>query len=1375
MAYFEKDLLNRIEYTLSNKNVEFEVVFGGYSFDVILKIMKRLKSLNYKLVEDEVLDIFVDNSSLRVSLNKPQMLQFCKTNILKQDNIHEIIEKRDQKNTLYNQGYNFRVNVKSEEDMSKTEHPDKQKFFNSELFTIQNKTYRLKKRYSFYTNDNNFKIDLTIVKEYKGDETIINSGLLNKDEFYEIEIEYIGKLANKKENALTFKKQLKKNIGYILQIIQDSFYICNIREQKDVKYIFRRYLTSLRNKRKTAMIKAIDNFIDYLNSPNLGDKQTVEVYLVKKPKYITDLYYNVKNLIDEEDLKTVLLDKLEHSKTFINQEKKHIYNIGPKPSTLEINNLYEDELTHILKDYTVTDKAEGEGKILYVLGLNHLDEREQKRFKRLIGKTYMIDAQKTIYTGLKQPSLENSIINGEYMKLDKKGNYINRYLAYDIYVVRDKDVSNLPLLNDDICRYNILKEDFTSNFKLRKEIKFDFVVKEFYNTNETQSIFDLSKVVLEKEHDYKLDGLIYTPALTPVGYDPEPFRHLEDVKMNMYNLKMSNTWFSNLKWKPSHDNSIDFLIEFKQDEELAKDNIYKDEITVDADDIFKRYKTIHLKNSKQINTYEQGKKVTKYITQLFKPNYHYYDGVNTVKLEIDEQNNILGKWDNMPLRNNTVVEFNYDVETRQWIPLRTRYDKTVIRYDKLAKKYTRMNRPNEFRTCNNVWNSMHNNISTEIIKTGENIPNKEEYYGTKDDGEVRQNSKIIHMRKYHNNVKSKALQQVVSQLREQDPKREISLLELASGRGQDLHKWRIQKINHVVGIELYKTEVHGPNGAEERKQEFKEKNYQYPETIEYLVGDCKYNINDPNSGAYQDEYIEKSKIIKNKFDIVSMQFAMHYFFESKKTIHNILQNINQNLKLNGYFIASCLDGKVIFEKLKGKDEIKTKLWSITKLYKDNDELSETIEDYKSLPISVYVDSLGTIGKEWLVHPSILIEELNKLGIELQEIKSFEKPFYKSLTHKMNKEEQEYSYLNRYYIFKKVFDYNEPVEQDSTDEEGDEMEDKTKSKTDDKSEEKKSKGKEDDKLKEELKDEQVAKKLRICLNSMSKFFSNYEVYLMGKNKMIKDNQSIDSKSKRKKYIWSIFKNELDLESLQLIETCIQDIEMYQMNKEKYRIFDFDLSLLIKYKTYLNDIRNKLEAKDDFKITKEMKIKNMTDIRESYYENLAKLIIECHQDFKKGYTVETLHNSKYYIVIDEFVQFTLEQFKTKYFNKKTNLYKTLEKLINATKMSYKKIVSGFDNFYIMYNELSKMDIIEKSISDKEKYKLIIEKLDKMFEEYKIYECNPKLIDLKSLNIVSKLKYVSESVKFLNNLEGDYIDIEKIDNYNKILFNIQKQYQS
>ena len=38
---------------------------------------------------------------------------------------------------------------------------------------------------------------------------------------------------------------------------------------------------------------------------------------------------------------------------------------------------------------------------------------------------------------------------------------------------------------------------------------------------------------------------------------------------------------------------------------------------------------------------------------------------------------------------------------------------------------------------------------------------------------------------------------------------------------------------------------------------------------------------------------------------------------------------------------------------------------------------------------------------------------------------------------------------------------------------------------------------------------------------------------------------------------------------------------------------------------------------------MKIKNLTNIRKSHYENIAKLMIECHLDFEKGYTLDTLH--------------------------------------------------------------------------------------------------------------------------------------------------------
>ena len=49
--------------------------------------------------------------------------------------------------------------------------------------------------------------------------------------------------------------------------------------------------------------------------------------------------------------------------------KKNI-TLGPKPNTLEMNNLHKKEKINILKNYTVTDKAEGEGKTLYILTRN---------------------------------------------------------------------------------------------------------------------------------------------------------------------------------------------------------------------------------------------------------------------------------------------------------------------------------------------------------------------------------------------------------------------------------------------------------------------------------------------------------------------------------------------------------------------------------------------------------------------------------------------------------------------------------------------------------------------------------------------------------------------------------------------------------------------------------------------------------------------------------------------------------------------------------------------------------------------------------------------------------------------------------------------
>ena len=68
---------------------------------------------------------------------------------------------------------------------------------------------------------------------------------------------------------------------------------------------------------------------------------------------------------------------------------------------------------------------------------------------------------------------------------------------------------------------------------------------------------------------------------------------------------------------------------------------------------------------------------------------------------------------------------------------------------------------------------------------------------------------------------------------------------------------------------------------------------------------------DDMSKLRMSEYIPE----KHMFDVVSSQFAIHYFFENKTSLGNFLQNVSDNLKTGGYFIGTCFDGKRVFDSL----------------------------------------------------------------------------------------------------------------------------------------------------------------------------------------------------------------------------------------------------------------------------------------------------------------------------------------------------------------------------------------------------------------------------------------------------------------------------
>jgi len=54
----------------------------------------------------------------------------------------------------------------------------------------------------------------------------------------------------------------------------------------------------------------------------------------------------------------------------------------------------------------------------------------------------------------------------------------------------------------------------------------------------------------------------------------------------------------------------------------------------------------------------------------------------------------------------------------------------------------------------------------------------------------------------------------------------------------------------------------------------------------------------------------------NWFNISSCQFALHYFFENKRTLNSFIRNVSECTEVDGYFVGGCYNGRKIFNSIK---------------------------------------------------------------------------------------------------------------------------------------------------------------------------------------------------------------------------------------------------------------------------------------------------------------------------------------------------------------------------------------------------------------------------------------------------------------------------
>jgi len=117
------------------------------------------------------------------------------------------------------------------------------------------------------------------------------------------------------------------------------------------------------------------------------------------------------------------------------------YFIGPSSVTLQMANVAPVDsnlnVINIRKDYTVTEKADGERNLLFV------DSK---------GKIYLISNSMNVsFTGATTDNKDcfNSILDGELITHNKNKEFINLYAAFDVYFVENKNVQSLPFITKD--------------------------------------------------------------------------------------------------------------------------------------------------------------------------------------------------------------------------------------------------------------------------------------------------------------------------------------------------------------------------------------------------------------------------------------------------------------------------------------------------------------------------------------------------------------------------------------------------------------------------------------------------------------------------------------------------------------------------------------------------------------------------------------------------------------------------------------------------------------------------------------------------------------------------------------------------------------
>lgn len=854
-----------------------------------------------------------------------------------------------------------------------------------------------------------------------------------------------------------------------------------LSEAEKVRYRYKQRLTLELEKQlliDLTIIKTIDNIanlgtamktyeieIDY--SPVSFDKKIAPMMLDK----ILEEATKIKKVMVGNDIvlpKEVEVKIIERYKTLTfgssNDQNNMLY--SSQPISSEVQHIVDT----IPNKYSVTDKADGEKYQLFIYE----------------GESYLISNNLHVKKlDRKIKDMNDTIVEGELISLGDSHKYL--FMMFDCLFYKGEDVRNtiilrkrLEPLKDVAKKYGVIPyelKDFSGNFNMIDMKKYYLEsMKTFYNELNT----NIEKIK-------KNDILIYPKLfLYPTGGSPSECFLFSDMIWvgctknatvncpyildgiiftpleQKYTREKKEQKYSTFKYKPPHTNSIDCYITFEKNRET---NNYMDIFDNSIQDLlpFKTYRVINLFVGDNINGKEQPSPFMKEASN------------STIYLPVVD--NMVHDIEGNLVQDKTVVELVYNTNSTlphpyRWNILKTRWDKTesVMRY---GKKYG-----NFKDVAEKVWRSIVQSVTVEEIniladsKTYDMqmkllrsrldssviiSERKQDIYYQKVTGLIKK------MREFHNWIKSIIINTYCSPTSHEVGGKIIrqSMLDIGCGRGGDIMKIYHARIGDYVGIDPdFEGIYSATDGAISRYNYLKGK---YPDfgKITYIQADGSIQFssiaqakNIPSLSNENKDAIDRVFTKNRKFDIISSQFVIHYLFGNAPSINNLVDNINNFLKRDGYIILTLFDAERVHKSFDtnnkitsvytDKDGKRNILFEIVKKY--SGDLSNTVGQ----PIDVHMSWLSEEGKyieEYLVSRELMERTMKRAGCRLIDtdlfanlyqinkpyfenvIKYEENPKNKQFYEKIaefyqdlsgaDKESKIYSFLFRYYVFQKI--------------------------------------------------------------------------------------------------------------------------------------------------------------------------------------------------------------------------------------------------------------------------------------------------------------------------------------------------------------------